>query len=194
MPNRRQTDLTPNPLYVQIGKRIRTARLAAGETNSRALSLRLGWSGGRLNNFETGVSTPGVEETLVFCAAVGANPSWITYGLGPQGPATKQAARYFHVLAVLAQAERDERLDALMEATGLSRERIARIRAKPGTALSDRLIRWTEQFAGVKAGTFDRWPRDRQLQDLLTVFFTVSPEQRAVLLQDTQRLLEKERG
>ena len=58
-----------NPLYVKIGKRIRQARLMAKESNSRALSIRLGWSGGRINNFETGISTPGVEETLLFCDA-----------------------------------------------------------------------------------------------------------------------------
>ena len=43
-----------NPLYLKIGKRIRQARLMAKETNSRELSLRLGWSAGRIHNYETG--------------------------------------------------------------------------------------------------------------------------------------------
>ena len=63
-----------NPLYVKIGKRIRQARLMARESNSRDLSLRLGWSGGRLHNYETGLSTPGVDETLQFCEAVRVDP------------------------------------------------------------------------------------------------------------------------
>jgi hypothetical protein len=53
-----------NPLYQKIGKRIRQARLMARETNSRALSIRLGWSGGRIHNYESGLSTPRVDETL----------------------------------------------------------------------------------------------------------------------------------
>ncbi|MGD8421951.1 MAG: helix-turn-helix transcriptional regulator, partial [Gammaproteobacteria bacterium] len=56
-----------NPLYLKIGKRIRQARLMAKETNSRELSQRLGWSAGRIHNYETGLSTPGVDETLQFC-------------------------------------------------------------------------------------------------------------------------------
>ena len=55
----------PNPTYLKIGKRIRQARLMAKETNSRELSLRLGWSAGRINNFELGISTLGPDETLL---------------------------------------------------------------------------------------------------------------------------------
>ncbi len=76
-----------NPLYVKIGKRIRQARLMARETNSRDLSIRLGWSGGRIHNYEIGLSTPGVDETLQFCEVVGVDPSWITYGVGAPRPA-----------------------------------------------------------------------------------------------------------
>ena len=87
-----------NPLYVKIGKRIRQARLMARESNSRELSLRLGWSAGRIHNYETGISTPGVDETLQFCTALNIDPGWLTYGIGdsdwnvfPPG-----AARRFH--------------------------------------------------------------------------------------------------
>ncbi len=67
----RHTKTERNPLYVKIGKRIRQARLMAKESNSRALSERLGWSGIRINNFETGASTPGVGEALKLSEVLG---------------------------------------------------------------------------------------------------------------------------
>ena len=73
-----------NPVYLKIGKRIRQARLMARETNSRELSLRLGWSAGRIHNYESGLSTPRVEETLQFCEALQVDPAWITYGIGSE--------------------------------------------------------------------------------------------------------------
>ncbi len=80
--HQRQTKTRRNPLYVKIGKRIRQARLMAKESNSRALSERLGWSGGRINNFETGASTPGMEETLQLAEVLSVDPCWLTYGVG----------------------------------------------------------------------------------------------------------------
>jgi hypothetical protein len=60
-----------NPTYVKIGKRIRQAHLSAKVTNSREFSLGLGWSAGRVNNFELGISTPGPDETEIFAEASG---------------------------------------------------------------------------------------------------------------------------
>jgi hypothetical protein len=54
-----------NTTYTKIGKRIRQARLAAKFTNSRGLCVEVfSWSAGRINNFETGISTPGPDETV----------------------------------------------------------------------------------------------------------------------------------
>jgi hypothetical protein len=72
-----------NPTYVKIGKRIRQARMSARETNSRELSLRLGWSAGRVNDFELGISTPGPDETEVLAEQFKVNPAWVTYGVEP---------------------------------------------------------------------------------------------------------------
>ena len=93
-----------NPLYQKIGKRIRQARLMARESNSRELSIRLGWSGGRINNYESGISTPGVEETLQFCAALNVDPGWITYGIGAPRPAELHSVRYRKFIEALDDA------------------------------------------------------------------------------------------
>jgi hypothetical protein len=132
-----------------------------------------------------------VEEVTAFCAAVGANLIWIVFGDGPQGPATKQATRYFRLLAAIEQVEHDGRLAEYQEATGLTAERIARLRSKPGVAISDRVARRAEQFCEEKAGAFGRCPRDRRVQALLTVYFTLPPERRDVLSNTAQALLDQ---
>ena len=95
----------PNPTYVKIGKRIRQARLMAKESNSRQLSQRLGWSAGRINNFELGISTPGPEETGILCEALKANPAWVTYGVGSPRASNLDSTRYRNLMAVVEEAD-----------------------------------------------------------------------------------------
>ena len=144
-----------NPLYVKIGKRIRQARLMARETNSRDLSLRLGWSGGRLHNYETGLSTPGVDETLQFCDAVKVDPSWITYGVGAPRPAELHSARYRNFIDALDQAERDGDLEAYLEAIRLPIERMHKFRANPYSKIPDVMARRCEKYLGKRRGWID---------------------------------------
>ena len=105
-----------NPTYLKIGKRIRQARQMAKETNSRELSLRLGWSAGRINNFEVGISTPGPDETEILCRALRAEPAWITYGVGSPRAEDFNVVRHRNLMAAIGEAEASGELPALLEA------------------------------------------------------------------------------
>ena len=145
-----------NPLYVKIGKRIRQARMMARETNSRDLSIRLGWSAGRLHNYETGLSTPGVEETLQFCEAVGVEPGWITYGVGAPRPAELHSARYRNFIDALDDAEKGGYLEEYLEAIKLPVERMRKFRNNPYARIPDVMARRCEKYLGHHRGWIDR--------------------------------------
>ena len=165
-----------NPLYVKIGKRIRQARLMARETNSRDLSKGLGWSAGRLHNYETGLSTPGVEETLQFCEAVGVEPGWITYGVGAPRPAELHSARYRNFIDALDDAERGGYLEEYLEAIKLPVERMRKFRNNPRVRIPDVMARRCEKYLGQRRGWIDR--------------AVVTPESDAGLDENTRALLE----
>ncbi|OGT89742.1 MAG: hypothetical protein A2286_02505 [Gammaproteobacteria bacterium RIFOXYA12_FULL_61_12] len=173
-----------NPLYIKIGKRIHQARLMARETNSRALSERMGWSGGRINNFETGISTPGVEETLQLCEALRVDPCWITYGVGSPCPALQQEIRHRNLMTVVDEAESAGYLPALLAATGLTVERLEKLRASPFKQVPDRLARDCEKYLHKPKNWLDQ-PKEEPLSpeamDLLEVFGRLSSGDRGKL-------------
>ncbi len=144
-----------NPLYQKIGKRIRQARLMARETNSRDLSIRLGWSGGRIHNYESGLSTPGVDETLQFCQAVGVDPSWITYGVGAPRPAELHSVRYRKFIDTLDGAEKQGNLEAYLAAIKLPLERMRKFRNHPYSKIPDVMARRCEKYLGQRRGWID---------------------------------------
>jgi transcriptional regulator with XRE-family HTH domain len=144
-----------NPLYEKIGKRIRQARLMAKESNSRTLSERLGWSGGRINNFETGASTPGVEETLLLCETLGVDPCWVTYGVGSPRAASVQDTRRRNLMALLDEAEAAGELAPLVTALQLNPEQVAAHRANPFKRIGDALAARCEHHLGQPAGWLD---------------------------------------
>lgn len=189
---------TRNPLYVKIGKRIRQARLMAKETNGRALSERMGWSGGRLNNFETGISTPGIEETLQLCEALKADPCWITYGVGSPRPISQQSQqsiRHRNLMAVFGEAKSRGTLPELLAATSVTPERLEKLRAQPFKQIPGRLARQCEKHLGQRRGRLDEirggnngnscengdGPLAEDERDLLAVFGRLSPADRAKL-------------
>lgn len=175
-----------NPLYVKIGKRIRQARLMAKETNSRELSQRLGWSAGRIHNYETGLSTPGVEETLQFCEALGIDPAWLTYGIGAPRPADLHSSRYRNFIAALDQAEREGNLPEYLEAIRLSVERMRKFRRNPYAKIPDVMARRCEKYLGKRRGWIDQPPGDaavagyldQDMQDLLALYSRMEPAER----------------
>ena len=193
----KSTSANRNPLYVKIGKRIRQARLMAKESNSRILSERLGWSGGRLNNFETGASTPGVEETLQFCEAVGADPCWITYGVGSPRASTLQSTRYRNLMAVLDEAETEGDLPDLLDAIKVTMDRLDKLRANPFKPISDTLIRRCEKHLQKRKGWFDEshiehglcQPLPEDMRQLLTVYSKLSTDDRRKLYAMSELLL-----
>ncbi len=144
-----------NPLYVKIGKRIRQARMMARESNSRELSLRLGWSAGRIHNYETGLSTPGVDETLQFCAALDIDPGWLTYGIGAPRPAEMHSNRYRRFIDALDRAEREGILPEFLEALKLPLERLRKFRNNPYARIPDVMARRCEKFLGKRRGWID---------------------------------------
>lgn len=175
-----------NPLYVKIGKRIRQARLMAKETNSRELSQRLGWSAGRIHNYETGLSTPGVDETLQFCEALGIDPAWLTYGIGAPRPADLHSSRYRNFIHALDQAEREGTLPEYLEAIRLPVERMQKFRKNPYAKIPDVMARRCEKFLSKRRGWIDeshdeiRSPKylDQDMQDLLALYAKLSPQER----------------
>ncbi|MGD8838117.1 MAG: helix-turn-helix transcriptional regulator [Gammaproteobacteria bacterium] len=175
-----------NPLYLKIGKRIRQARLMAKETNSRELSQRLGWSAGRIHNYETGLSTPGVEETLQFCEALGIDPAWLTYGTGAPRPADLHSSRYRNFIHALDQAEREGILPEYLDAIRLPVERMQKFRRNPYVKIPDVMARRCEKFLGKRRGWIDeshdeiqtRSYLDQEMQDLLALYARLSPQER----------------
>ena len=175
---------TRNPLYAKIGKRIRQARLVARESNSRDLSTRLGWSAGRLHNYESGLSTPGVDETLQFCDLLKVDPSWITYGIGAPRPAELHSARYRNFIDALDQAEREGNLQAYLQAIRLPMQRLHKIRANPYSKIADVMARRCEKYLGKRRGWLDEAVRSdghyaylsEDVQTLLSIYTKLSPD------------------
>lgn len=173
-----------NPLYVKIGKRIRQARLMARETNSRDLSARLGWSGGRLHNYETGLSTPGVDETLQFCAALKIDPCWITYGVGAPRPAELHSTRYRNFIDALDQAETEGYLEEYLAAIKLPIERMHKLRNNPYSKIPDIMARRCEKYLGKRRRWIDSESKAGELfpylsediQELLALYARLSTE------------------
>lgn len=172
-----------NPLYQKIGKRIRQARLMARESNSRDLSIRLGWSAGRINNYESGISTPGVDETLQFCAALKVDPGWITYGIGAPRPAEMHSARYRKFIEALDDAEKKGSLPDYLAAIKLSPERMQKFRKNPYTKIPDVMARRCEKYLVRCRGWIDEAPGGaesqadlgEEMRELLALYARLSP-------------------
>jgi len=187
-----------NPLYVKIGKRIRQARLMARETNSRDLSIRLGWSGGRIHNYETGLSTPGVDETLQFCESIGVEPSWITYGVGAPRPAELHSARYRNFIDALDNAEKEGFLEDYLVAIKLPIERMQKFRNNPYTKIPDVMARRCEKYLGQRRGWIDESSIDSEIrhyhsediQDMLVLYESLTPQNKKKFYAMGQLLLD----
>jgi len=186
-----------NPLYVKIGKRIRQARMMAKESNSRALSVRLGWSAGRIHNYEIGLSTPGVDETLQFCEALRIDPGWLTYGIGTPRAADTHSNRYRKFIDALDQADQDGNLDKYLTAIKLPIERMTKFRNNPHTKIPDLMARRCEKYLGMHRGWIDEsvvnyesqshLPAD--VQDLLSLYHKLSTEDKNKLYSIGELLL-----
>jgi len=186
-----------NPLYVKIGKRIRQARLMARESNSRDLSKRLGWSGGRIHNYETGLSTPGIDETLQFCAAVGVDPCWITYGVGAPRPAVMHTTRYRKFIGALDDAEKQGDLEQYLAAIKLPFERMQKFRNNPFAKIPDVMARRCEKYLGKRRGWIDESSTNSEIrpflsediQELLELYASLTPPNKKKLYAMGQLLL-----
>lgn len=181
----RQAKSTRNPLYIKIGKRIRQARLMAKESNSRALSERLGWSGGRINNFETGASTPGIEETLQLCEVLSVDPCWLTYGVGSPRVASLQNTRYRNLMAVVDDTEQKGELPELLEGIRLTIEQLVKYRANPFKPITDQLARRCERHLQQPKGWLDEShirdycvPLPEDMRNLLALYSKLSESDR----------------
>lgn len=187
-----------NPHYVKIGKRIRQARLMAHETNSRELSQRLGWSAGRIHNYETGLSTPGVDETLQFCEALNIDPGWLTYGIGAPRPAEMHSNRYRKFIDALEQAEKQGILPEYLAAIKLPLERMRKFRNNPYAKIPDVMARRCEKFLGQRRGWIDAPVAGAEagvylaedMQDLLTLYVQLTPRDKKKLFAIGQVLLD----
>lgn len=187
-----------NPAYLKIGKRIRQARMMAGETNSRELGLRLGWSAGRIHNYESGLSTPGIEETLQFSEALKVNPAWVTYGIGDPRPADPQPSRYRKFMQSLDDAEKKGVLQEYLAAIKLPNERMQKFRSKPHAKIPDVMARRCEKYLKQHRGWIDE-PVDEpgspvyltgDIQELLALYARLKPGERRKFVAIGQLLTE----
>jgi transcriptional regulator with XRE-family HTH domain len=175
---------TRNPHYIKIGKRIHQARMMAKESNSRALSVRLGWSAGRIHNYETGLSTPGIDETLQFCEALKVDPSWLTYGIDAPRSADTRSNRYLKFIDALDKAEQDGALDKYLAVIKLAPERMARFRNNSNSKIPDLMARRCEKYLGMHRGWIDeatdipesQFHLSADVQDLLSLYQKLSAE------------------
>ena len=173
-----------NPHYVKIGKRIHQARKMAKESNSRALSVRLGWSAGRIHNYEIGISTPGVDETLQFCEALRIDPGWLTYGIGSPRSVDSQSNRYVKFIEALDKAEQEGVLEKYLAAIKLPVERMTKFRNNTHSKIPDVMARRCEKYLGMQRGWIDEaavTPENQShlpidVQDLLGLYQKLSTE------------------
>ena len=196
LPVRNKTER--NPAYLKIGKRIRQARMMAGESNSRELGLRLGWSAGRIHNYESGLSTPGIEETLQFSDALKVNPAWVTYGIGDPRPTDPQPDRYRKFMQALDDAEREGVLPEYLSAIKLPQERMQKFRSKPHAKIPDLMARRCEKYLKQHRGWIDE-PMDEpgspvyltaDMQELLALYARLKPEERRKFIAIGQLLAD----
>ncbi len=146
--------------------------MMAKESNSRALGVRLGWSAGRIHNYETGLSTPGVDETLQFCAALRIDPGWLTYGIGAPRSADIHNIRYLEFIDALDKAEQDGILDKYLAAIKLPVDRMTSFRNNPHSKIPDLMARRCEKYLGTHRGWIDE--------------ATVNPESQSYLPSEVQ--------
>jgi transcriptional regulator with XRE-family HTH domain len=187
----------PNQTYVKIGKRIRQARLMAKETNSRALSQRLGWSGGRINNFELGISTPGPDETLMLGEILKVEPAWITYGVGSPRATALYTTRYCNFMAVVDEIAAAGELPDFLNALKLTGERLEKLQANPLKKIPDDMVRRCERYLKKPRGWFDETrientfcePLPQDIRDLLHTYMKLSDSDKARLYEIAKVLL-----
>lgn len=178
-----------NPTYVKIGKRIRQARLSAKRTNSRDLSEALGWSAGRINNFELGISTPGPDETEILAAQFKVNAAWITYGVEPMRSSDLYSTRYCNLMRVIEEAENAVELPKLLEAIKLTFERLHKMRDNPHKKIPDLTARRCEKHLNKPRGWLDDKPVEHRyceplppdMRDLIDIYVRLPEKDRAKL-------------
>jgi transcriptional regulator with XRE-family HTH domain len=186
-----------NPTYIKIGKRIRQARSMAKVTNSRELSLRLGWSAGRINNFELGISTPGPDETEILCTALNAEPAWITYGIGSPRASSVYTTRYRNFMAAMDVAEANAELDVLLRSLKLTVDRLNKLRANPLKKIPDVMARRFEKYLNKPPGWLDESkiednycePLPQDMRDLLHLYIKLSDVDKSKLYEIGKVLL-----
>ena len=167
------------------------------KSNSRQLSQRLGWSAGRINNFELGISTPGPEETRILCEALKANPAWVTYGVGSPRTSDLDSTRYRNLMAVVEEAEATAQLPALLDALKLSVERLEKLRANPFKKIPDTMARRCERHLNRPGGWLDATriedrycePLPPDMRDLLDLYVQLSEDDRRKLYEMGRILL-----
>jgi transcriptional regulator with XRE-family HTH domain len=187
----------PNQTYVKIGKRIRQARLMAKETNSRALSQRLGWSGGRINNFELGISTPGPDETLILGETLKVEPAWITYGVGSPRATAVYTTRYCNFMALIDEIVAAAELQDFLTALKLTVERLEKLQANPLKKIPDAMARRCERYLKKPRGWLDETrientfcePLPQDMRDLLHTYMKLSDSDKARLYEMAKVLL-----
>jgi transcriptional regulator with XRE-family HTH domain len=186
---------TKNPTAVKIGNRIKQARKMAGFETAAQLNEHLpDWSASRLGNYEAGISVPSPDDIERIAAITGSSPCWITFGIGPIRPTSRdiQAIRHQNLTFVVEQLKSPpSKLNLLLKELGISRIKLDELLENPFTPIINRYARRCEKFQKKHKGWMDEqhvesdplcmnFPED--IRELMSIYSELETKDRARLL------------
>lgn len=192
-----------NPYAIQLGQRLKQARLMAGYQNVEQMLEQIkGWEDkrSRITNYEAGISMAPPEAILVIAKATACSPCWLMFEIGPIRPTGRdlQAIRHQNLLAVVEELRAQRQLNSLLKALGISRKKLQEFMDNPFLEISDRLARRCESHIAKKSGWLDEqhvendpvcqsFPDD--LRELMGIYSKLEPESQDKLLGIARILL-----
>lgn len=185
-----------NPTAIQIGQRIKQARKMAGFNTAAQLLTKIpDWGTGRLGNYEAGISLPSPDDVKTIAKVTDASPCWIMFGLGPIRSSGRdiQAIRHQNFIYIVENCKAKKgAITRFLKAIGLSRKKMDEHINNPFLAISDRVARKCEGFAGKPVNWLDEqhvesdpvcaaFPDD--MRQLMEIYSGLTKENRYTLLK-----------
>ncbi|MBI3561555.1 MAG: DNA-binding protein [Gammaproteobacteria bacterium] len=186
-----------DPNAVAIGQRLQQARRMAQLTSiDKLISKARGWEQRRstLTNYEAGISLAPPEVALLYQEITACSACWIYFGSGPIRTVGRdlQAIRHQNLSALYHSAQQHKKIPALCKQLGVSRKTLAEHLHNPFLAISARLTRRAEHYAGKRPGYMDEqhieldpicasFPDD--MQRIMEIYSNLEPTRRGLLLK-----------
>ena len=196
---------TKNPFAVNIGLRLKRARLMAGFNNVEQMLEHIpGWEDkrSRITNYEAGISMAPPEAILAISKATGCSPCWLMFESGPirASGRDRQAIRHQNFSAMVTNAIDKRQLTQLLKMLQLSRKNLDEYLNNPFLEINDRLARRCEKFIGKRNRWMDEqhiesdpvcqsFPED--LRELMTIYSELDQQQQNKLLKIARVFTDK---